>query len=303
VKIRPKYCLLFGLLLLAACGSTAPGVAPPRDGIVSMAPNLTETIFALGQGHRVIAVGDYDDYPPEIATLPRAGGYLDPDLEKITMLAPGLMILPGRHQQVTEYARLNRLQVLNVDMDSLQSIDAGIATLGEALGANDAARALRERMRADAEAVRAAVAGLPRPRVLIITWRQPRDMSQLYTAGGDAFISEIVDLAGGENLYAGEAQRYFEASKETIVVAAPEVVLEFHAGAHLRPEEIAALQAEWQVFASLPAVRTGRVHIITESHALRPGPRLIEIAWMLAGLLHPEALAHPPPPPEGSSDA
>ena len=282
---------VFGILsgLRAGCGGAGGAAYPPNEGIISMAPNLTETVFALGCGDRVIAVGDYDDYPPEIAALPRAGGYLDPDLERITLLSPSLLIVPGRHQQLAEYAALNRLPVLNVDMDSLASIDAGIATLGEALGAEAAADALRARMREEAEALREAVAGLERPRVFIVTSRQPRDMTQLYTAGGDAFISEVVALAGGENLYAHAPQRYFEASKETVVMGAPEVILEFHAGSRLRDGDMVALQADWNLFPSLPAVRAGRVHIITDSHALRPGPRLIEVAWMLARLLHPEA--------------
>lgn len=254
-----------------------------------MAPNLTETVFALGEGNRVVAVGDYDDYPPEVLQLPRAGGYIDPNLEKITLLKPGLILLPGRHQQVSEYASLNNIPVLNVDMDSFASIEDGILTIGNALHAEEKAQELVGSMRREKEALRAAVAGLSRPRVLIITSRQPRDLNQLYAAGGDAFISEAVALAGGDNLYADSGQRYFEASKETVVLKAPEVILEFHAGSKLSEEEKQALAGDWDAFPSLPAVKDKRIYIITESHGLRPGPRLIEIAWMLARLLHPAA--------------
>ncbi|MBI2434964.1 MAG: ABC transporter substrate-binding protein [Candidatus Hydrogenedentes bacterium] len=268
------------------------GNPPPRPihlGIISMAPNLTETVYALGLGERVIAVGDYDDWPPEVNQLPRVGGYLDPDFEKITMLSPGMILLPGKHQQVSEYAALNHLPVLNVDMDSLKSIDEGIATLGEALGAQEAASGLRHKLQEEIAAVREATQGLARPQVLIITSRQSRDLNQLYTTGGDSFVSEYVALAGGDNIYGDSTQRYLEASKETVVVKAPDVILEFHAGAHLSETDRAALVADWDALPSLPAVKEQRIYLLTESHALRPGPRVVEMAWKVARLLHPEA--------------
>ena len=96
-------------------------------------------------------------------------------------------------------------------------------------------------------------------------------------------------MAGGENVYGDADQPYIEASKETIVVRAPDVVLEFHAGEKLSEEDKAALVADWDKFPALPAVKSGRVHIVTEDYALLPGPRVTQLARLLAGLLHPEA--------------
>lgn len=281
------------LLSLAGCGPAyTPRATPPgtgRQGVISMAPNLTETVFALGQGESLIAVGDYDDYPPEVNKLPRVGGYLNPDLEKITLMKPELLLLPGQHQKVTEYAALNQLPISNINMDSLVTIDQGIQEIGNLLGAAHQARMLRDKLRNDTARLRSAMAPLPRPRVLVITSRQPRDLNQLYTAGGGTFVGEIVDIAGGENIYGETDQRYLEASKETLVMKAPEVILEFHCGAQLAEEDKAALIADWQAMPSLPAVKDQRIYIITDSHALRPGPRIIEVARILAGLLHPGA--------------
>ncbi|MDQ1257768.1 MAG: Fe/B12 periplasmic-binding protein [Candidatus Hydrogenedentes bacterium] len=280
------------VLGMTACERSAPppeSTSPERTGVITLAPHLTETVFALGQGSRVIATGSFCDYPPEVKALPKLGGYIDPDLERITMLRPGLLIVPGRHQKVADYAALNSIPVLNVQMDSIATVEEGIAQIGVALGCTDAATALCARIVAELDAVRKAVAGLPRPKVFIVTTRNTHDLNSLYTVGGTSFVAEVVDVAGGENIYADATEPYVEASKETVVLKAPDVVLEFHAGEALSDEEKARYVADWNGLPSLPAVKNGRVCQVMESHALRPGPRVAEIARIVARLLHPDA--------------
>lgn len=280
------------LIAFAFLGCRRPAgetVAGERHGIVTLAPHLTETVFALGQGERVVGVGSFCDYPAEVAALPKLGGYIDPDLERITLLNPGQIILPGRQEKVAAYARLHGVPVLHVHMDSLETIDTGIAQLGEALGCASAATALRTRIKNELQAVRAAVAPEPRPKVLIITGRSQHGLSSLFTANGRSFVSELIETAGGDNVYRDAEETYFEASKETVVTEAPEVIVEFHAGEVLSEAEQRLYIEDWRQLPSLPAVKTGRVHLILESHALRPGPRVAEIARIIARLLHPEA--------------
>jgi ABC-type Fe3+-hydroxamate transport system substrate-binding protein len=133
------------------------------------------------------------------------------------------------------------------------------------------------------------VAGLPRPKALIITMRHDHTLNTLYTAHGASFVSELAGVAGGDNIYADAATTYPEASKETVVLKAPEVILEFHAGEKIDDAERRRFAEDWRQLPSLPAVQNGRVYVITEPHAVRPGPRIGEIARLLAGLLHPEA--------------
>lgn len=274
------------LLVFAACGRG--GEAPAeRHGVISMGPQITETIFALGEGRRLIAVSDFCDYPPEVEKLPRVGGYMNPDFEKITLLRPEMVFLSGKHLEMTRFCEQSGIPHVNVYMDSLGTIDEGIKTIGDALGVPEKATELRRRVREELEAVRASVAGKPRPKVLILTGRTEHNLNNLPTVGGGSFVSELVELAGGENLYEEADRPYLEASKETAVLKAPDVVLEFHAGENLDDEEKRAYVADWAQLASIPAVRDGRIYILTESHALRPGPRLPEIARKIAGLLHP----------------
>ncbi len=272
-------------ILLAGCGSEWSG-GKPRHGIITMGPHVTETVFALGQGHRVIAVGSFDDYPPEVRQLPKVGGYIDPDLEKIAMLAPERIITGGRHLKMSQFAEMNNLPLLCVLMDSLESIDDGIAQIGLELHCVRAADRLRARIQREIQELRDAVASFPRPKVLIITGRQAGDLNTLNTVGGASFLSEIVEIAGGQNIFQDASQAYFEASKETVVLRAPEVILEFRCGEPMTESRMDAYFKDWQALPMLPAVRTGRIFFITESHGMRPGPRVAEVGWIIARLLH-----------------
>ncbi len=290
--------LLLGLGLiilgLSAC-DTPDGAenrlrpATTRSGVISMAPHLTETIHALGQGERLIAVGSFDDYPPEIASLPRVGGYMDPELERISLLSPELIVLPGRHEKVTSYARLYNIPVLNVHMDSFETIFAGIRTLGEALDCETEAEALIASMKAEMAALEARVADLPRYPTLIITARQPGALGSLYTTGGNSFISEMLALIGADNIHKDVEQAYFSASKETVVMRAPEIIVEFRAGEDLNDAVIDRLRSDWRQMGTLPAVQNDRIYFVTESHAMRPGPRIFEVADSIARMIHGDA--------------
>lgn len=253
-----------------------------------MGPHITETVFALGHGGRLIAVGSFDDYPAEAAALPKVGGYINPDLERIGMLNPELLIAAGKSRAITEFAQMKDIPILNIEMDSLATIESGTAEIGRALNAEPQADALRQKINRELDAVRDAVAGKPRPKLLIITMREQHTLNTLYTVSGKSFVSELVEIAGGDNIYKDAPTAYLEASKETVVLNAPEVVLEFHAGEKLDEAEVARFIADWRQLPSLPAVQQGRVYIVTIPYAIRPGPRVGQVARDIARLLHPE---------------
>ncbi|MBI5094869.1 MAG: ABC transporter substrate-binding protein [Candidatus Hydrogenedentes bacterium] len=286
IAVNFAAAFLAGIAVLG-CGGPAPASAP-KHGIVTLAPNHTETVFALGQSARVVGVSSYCDYPPEVTALPRLGGYFDPELEKIALLRPEMIILPGESPKVTQFAAMKGIQVLNVNMDSLKTIDQGIETIGKALGCEDKAAALRQRIKDELDAVRKAVAGKPRPKVLILHTRTNHDFNSLQTAGGTSFVSELIDVAGGENIFKDNPKNYLEASKESIVVQAPDVIVEFHAGETLSEAEKAAFVADWKEFGTLPAVKNNRIYLFMDSYGLRPGPRVSLTARRLASFLHPD---------------
>jgi iron complex transport system substrate-binding protein len=244
-------------------------------------------VFALGQGHRIVGVTAFCDYPPEAASKEVIGGYLDPNLERITALAPELIILPGKLEKIAELARQNGIPVLHAHMDNLQTIRDGIMRIGQALDCSDRAQALWAGMQRELDHVRYAVNDRPRPRVLLVHTRRDHDLNNIFTVGRTSFISELADIAGSENIFSDVEQAYFEASKESVVLRAPEIIIEFHAGEALSEAEQARFVADWQQLPSVPAVRDGRIHLFLESYGLRPGPRVAHIAAGLARMVHP----------------
>ncbi len=293
-KIHPFFAgaavslvLLMTAGALAGCGNTA-SIGGRRQGIITMGPHITETVFALKQGKRIAAVGALDDYPPEVKELPNVGGYIDPDIEKITLLSPELIIIAGRYPKVSAYAELNKVSVLSVSMDSLETIDQGITLIGHALKCPQKADRLREQVTAEIQSVRDAVKDRPRAKVLIITGRQSHDLNTLNTVGAASFLSELLDVAGGDNVFADGKDAYFEASKESVVLRAPEVILEFHCGEGLTQKQQDAYFGDWRDLSALPAVQKGRIFFITESYGMRPGPRVGEVAKIIARQIHGE---------------
>jgi iron complex transport system substrate-binding protein len=290
-KIRPTVVLFLAILGIGwTCSRTLFGAeekAVPRR-IVSMAPNITETVFALGCGDRLVAVTDFCVYPPEALALPKVGGFYNPNLERMAVLNPDLVLLQGKHEKVDRFCDGRHIRVLHVAMDSLASIYSGIGRLGEALGVPDRAAGLNRAIGNDLEAVRRAAHRHSTRKVFVSLGRAMGSMANLYTVGGTSFLSEVLRIAGGENVFGDVKLPYPEASKESLVRRAPEVILEMRPGEAMAPERQRQIVAEWAVFKTIPAVRDGKVFLVTEDFVLVPGPRVAAVARILAGTLHGE---------------
>ena len=174
-------------------------------------------------------------------------------------------------------------------MDDLPSVYAGIRTLGSRLAAGEEAEALCDQMGWGLEAIRRRVAGLARPKVLLCLGRMPDSLSGLTSSSGQGFLGELLDIAGGENIFADSPLRYPQVSLESLARRAPEVIIEMRGGERLSEQRRRELVQDWQDLPLVPAVRSGRVHILTDDYLLVPGPRMHLIARRLAMVLHPEA--------------
>lgn len=214
---------------------------------------------------------------------------MNPALEVVASLQPSIIIHQGNPQKLLDFAQVQGIPAVGVNMDSIATVKEGIRVIGKALECPNAADALRFNIQTELDAVFASVKDRPRPKVLIITGRDSHSLNSLFTVGRDSFVSELVGVAGGDNIFLDSDQAYFEASKETVVVREPEVILEFHAGQKLTEAEREQYKADWKELPSLPAVENGRIYLITESYTLRPGPRIGKTARLLARCLHPEA--------------
>jgi iron complex transport system substrate-binding protein len=259
--------------LLAAATSAVGGVPPRR--VISLSPNLTETIFALGAGDRVVGVSDFCVGPPEALRLPRVGGWANPNFERIAALEPDLIVVLGRHEAVADFALRRGIAVAQVPMMNLATIRSGIADMGRLLDCQDRATSLTAAIDAQLAAFRAELAAhpdRPRPRVFMSMTRAPGAPATLFTIGGDSFLDEALRLAGGVNVFHDVAHPFPEVSRESLVARRPEVILELEAGAHFSPRQRRQLIDDWRPLAALPAVRDGRIDVLTDADLLIAGP-------------------------------
>ncbi len=249
--------------------------------IVSLAPSITETVFVLGEGDRLVGVTDYCDYPPEATRKPRVGGISTPSFEAILALRPDLVLATAESNYAEHVERLVSLglAVYVIRPVDFETVLESIERIGGVLGRDVAARARVASMRRDADAIARAVAGSPRPRVLYVVWPNP-----LIAPGRGTLISELIERAGGESVTGAEPLPYPRLSLETVVERRPDRII---VGRHGQGT-VEELLRGWERLGSVSAVRDGRVFGVDGDLVHRPGPRMVEALRALARVIHPE---------------
>ncbi len=254
-------------------------VAHPPRRIVSLAPNLTEIVFALDEGIRLAGVTSYCDYPPAAREKEKVGDTIQPNLEKIISLKPDLVLVSTSSQLERMTSRLDQLSipVYVTDPRTVREVVSSIRALGKVIGAEEKATALADTMDRRISMVEEQVRDLPRPRVLYVLQIGP-----LITVGSRTFINDLLTLAGGNSISASETADYPQFSLETVIARAPEVIVAptSHGGVGPSDEELA------KTFASTPAIRKQRIVRVNPDLVTRPGPRIVEGLEGLARDLH-----------------
>lgn len=267
-----------GLAWALCAAATASDAPPPAAGprVVTFAPNITETVFAMGAGDRVVGVTEWCRYPPEATTRRTCGGWANPNLEVLTALRPDLILVQGANEKLRRFAVARDLRVVSVDMDSLDEIMRETRRIGELLGRPDAATSLTARMRSRLDAVARRVDRTSTPTVFLSVGRTPGRLDGLMTVSGGSFLDDALRLAGGRNVFADVRTPYPRVSKESLLARRPEVILELAPGLGGGAEVDAhELRADWQGLTAIPAVREGRIHVLTGDHLLLAGPRIV----------------------------
>lgn len=278
---RAKLLLTTALMTLTLAAYAAQ--QPQR--IISLVPAVTEMLFALGAGDRVVGVGSFDKFPPEVEKLPKVGALLDPDLERILSLRPDLVVVYGSQADLRAQLDRARVPMFIYSHAALADVTETIRSLGEQIGAPERAGILAREIERRIAAVRTRVAGKPRPRTLIVFGRERLALRGIYASGGYGFVHDMVEAAGGDNIFGDINQQSVQASAELILARRPDVILELRADP-LDPDTEARERAVWNALSSVPAVRSGRVHIIADPRTVIPGPRVAEGVEVIARVLH-----------------
>ena len=270
------------LTLVDMLGREVTLPAPPRR-IVSLVPSATELIYALGGEDRLVGRTDFCDYPPAAKDKPSVGGMIAPSLETIATLKPDLVIATTSGNRLETFTKLEQLSipVYAVHAHRIAEMLDVARRIAELTGRQAALAPLVAGLESRLFAVANAVRPYPRPRVLYVLWPEP-----LLVPASGAILTELITLAGGESITANERGDYPRFSMEAAVVRAPEVILLARHGSASAPPVV---RDNWERLASLPAVKSKRVHPVDGSLVHRYGPRVVDGVETLARAIHPEA--------------
>jgi ABC-type Fe3+-hydroxamate transport system substrate-binding protein len=274
------------VLALAGC----LGAQPRR--IVSTAPSITEMLFALGLGDRVVGVTTFCRYPEAAKKIAKVGTYIQPNLEVILSLKPDLVVIQENPARLKEKFEAVRLNVLELQHTTVDDVIGAMEVLGKATGAEKRAADLNAATRADLDAIRQKTATLPKRRLMFIVGRTPSAIEGLIAVGKASYLNELIAIAGGVNIFADSMSPYPKVSLEEVLARNPEVIVDMGEMAEtvgVTDEQKRRVEQMWQRYANIAAVKRGGVHAVASDIYVVPGPRMVDAARAFARMLHPEA--------------
>jgi iron complex transport system substrate-binding protein len=261
-------------------------LAEPKR-IVSTVPGLTEILFALGLGDRVVGVSEYCRYPAAALTKPKVGSFLQPNLETIAAMRPDLVLIIKNPVRLRQRLEGVGLRVEELDLETLPGILAAIDRLGVETQREPQAAKLRANLERRLAAVKAKVT--QRRRVTFLVGRTPQRLEGMVAVGPKSYLDELMKASGGDNIFADSPAMYPKISVEQLLARDPEVIFEMGDAVH---EGIAQnkyredVLSVWTRMPTLRAVRTKKVFPLNDDIYVVPGPRFADAAERFFEMLH-----------------
>ena len=263
--------------------------AKPPQRVVSLAPSITEMLFALGLDEQIVGVTNFCNYPPAAVTKSKIG-YTHPNLESLLALRPDMVAAPSEFLRADVLAKLDELKipVFILRAKSLEDVLSHIHLLGRIFDRSPAGDAVTRQMRERLGYITRRLETTPNTRVLYVLSSQP-----LITVGPDSYIHQMIGLAHGINIATATSGAYPRLNMETVLEEDPEVLI-FPVGSTEGVPE--SERQSWSRWTGLSAVRHRRLHVVSSDVLNRPGPRVVEGLELLARAIHPEAFHSGTPP-------
>jgi iron complex transport system substrate-binding protein len=271
------------LLLLAACPLIDAAETQQVERVVSLAPSITEILYAIGAGSKLIGRTSACDYPPDVLNVPIIGGFGKPSIEKIVSLHPDLVLIVDLEDKTLyDYMQKLGLHIAHIKCATLSDIPAAILQVGKLVGAEENAKRFTAKLSGDLEKIKNETRSMSnKPAVYVEIWNDP-----LTTAGKNSFVNELITDAGGINIADTIENDYFQVSPEWVVRKNPDVIICLYMSNKAGKELILERDKSWL---SIKAVRDDKIFTdFDNSTILRPGPRVIEGILSLKSKIHPE---------------
>jgi iron complex transport system substrate-binding protein len=273
---------LSAILLIFFCCSAFAGT-PER--IVSLSPNLTEIVFALGLGDKVVGVSSDSDWPAEVNEKPKMGTFWQPNVETIIAAKPDLVVCEEfpQHKEAAQTLKRAGLRVLSLRVETIDELYKAISQIGIAAECNEAAEQLAANIKREISQIKAMSSSSEKVKVLWVIQTEP-----VRVAGVNTFINEIINMAGGQNAIAKTLDQYPSVGTEEIIGCAAEVIIQSAMGTEAIEGQQKLAEEFWSRFPNLPAVKNRKIYVIDSDTVLRLGSRLPEGLKSVTRLLHPE---------------
>jgi iron complex transport system substrate-binding protein len=251
--------------------------------IVSLAPSITETLYYLGLGDRVVGVTQFSNYPPEAALKPKVGSYVDLNVEKILTLSPDLVIgtMDGNEPDKVYLLEEAGIPAFIINPRNVRQAIETMATVGHVCGVPEKGAALSLQLSKRVDDIIKKIKRRKKPLVFLQINLKP-----IMTVNRNTYIHDLIELAGGENIAKDEPITYPRISLEEVIRRKAEVIIIIIME---RDGQFEEAKKEWQRWTTIPAVKNGRVHLVDPDIIDQPSPRVVEGLEALARLLHPEA--------------
>ena len=245
----------------------------PARRVISLAPNLTELMYAIDAGDRLVAVSDYSDYPQAAKELPRIGNAISTDIERILAFKPDLILTwkTGTPTTTQEYLRHLKLPVFELEFRKLDEIPGGMKILGELTGKAARANSVAREFRLKLNGLRKKYEARESVSVFYQVWDQP-----LMTVNSDHYISDLIKLCGGRNVFADLHSLVSVVDIESVIGRSPEAIV-----SSIGDNRSHQWREQWSRWKIIPAVKNNNIFFISPDLLSRPGPRILQGAGIL----------------------
>ncbi len=264
------------LMLILQIKVLSSSKVPER--VITMAPGITEILFAIGVGDKIVGVSEYDVYPPQVKNLPKVGGYLDPNFEGIIRLEPDIILILGKNERLVKFCEKVNIRYKRFQMETIKEIFDSIIEISKMFKKEKEGIRLVNKIKSELEEIKRKASKYRKVRVFLSLGSSTGEVNHLYTIGSDNFINELIEIAGGENIFKDVKIRYPEVSREAVIERRPEIILlarpEIKVSDKVWRKEI----NQWKKFTFVPAVLNNRIYPMKFESILHSGPRIGEIA-------------------------
>ena len=283
-----RKAIAFHLVVLCFLPGMSIETYASSQRVISTSPAITEILFAIGAGDRVVGVTDYCNYPKNACRLPSIGGPLNPSTEKWIALKPDLIILQDDSVVLNKHAKVFKIPTLEVSVNNLENILTSIQVIADAMQIPKAGKQLVDKITTQIDNYRTSI-GKTKARHVLMLLSDTNDPSRdLYAVGRNTFLNELLSIAGGENILPDTMATYPKISKEFIIAKSPEIIIEIGPTANLSSEGILNRKKAWTIYPTIRAVKNDRLYFVGADYILIPGPRLVKILDILTRNIHPK---------------